>query len=789
MACIRRTILLWAAISICSGLAEGLAASDRDDITQPHRSKKTTPGAYTHPVRKPARPTPHNSNKTRGRRNLVSREPLNATPRVPGAHVRAVARGLHGGSAGTTPPAPARDRSPGKARAREPDQPDGAAAAPTRPKQTTTVQVYAGPFGAPRIENPSEISLSAKDAGNLAGPLPDDPLRSVQALPGVTSDDDFSSRISLRGADYTRIGLYLDGVLLRQPYFMVQDEGAPPTVTVINNNVLDNIDLQAGVLPTQYADSTAGAIDLQTRESNRTKPSFTLSAGAANANVLGEGPLGSIRTGNWLFSVRKSYMQYIIDRTSPDLAPYAFGMFDDQGKVTFNLGNRNKASLSFTDGYSGLNRDKDLSSLNGQVLTKSYYHYTLANLGWNYTPNAHFLFTNHVAWMREKTWDENKDGFAFYRGQYGEWVWNSDDTWMDRGHTFNFGWTMRLIRDDGLSRPFQYNSFPPGATVVTGQPVDNDYRGTSLRMGGYGNQIWQAARGHVILTTGIRWDRYGVDNVQTVLPQVTLALVPLQSTRLSLGFGQYAQGPDPDWAFSALGGRRLLPERADSFVAAVEQRFDQRTRLRIELYDRQDRDLLFRSWFEPRLIAGQVFIPPLNPPIDNALNGYARGLQVFLQRSGGRRLTGWVSYSLGFSRLHDRQASIAFPADEDQRHTVSVCLSYHLRSTVSLGVRSMYGSGMPVPGFFRVQAGTYYLSAMRNAVYDHPYQRTDFRMDKRWTFDRWKLTFYAEVVNVLDQANQRFENLNGFGPVTGQASLQFMSMLPILPEAGLTFEF
>jgi hypothetical protein len=480
--------------------------------------------------------------------------------------------------------------------------------------------------------------------------------------------------------------------------------------------------------------------------------------------------------------VRKSYLQYIIDHTASNLAPYAFGLFDYQGRVTYNLGNRNKVSLGLIDGYSTLDRNKDLSILGINDLKLSNYHYTLATMAWNYTPNEHFLATNHVAWSREAIADENKTGVNFDRGQYGEWVWNSDAVWMWHSqNSLNFGWSMRRIRDDGLTRIFQ---FSPNAILE-----ENDYRGTALRLGGYGEQIWKAAHGRVTLTTGERWDKFGVDAVQTVLPQATLGFVPWASTRVSVGFGQYAQGTDPDWAFSAMGGARLLPERANSFVAAVEQRLDSRTRLRVEVYDRQDRDLLFRSFFEPRLIGGQIFNPPINPPIQNALDGYARGLQVFLQRRSANRLTGWVSYSLGFSRLNDRETAISFPSDQDQRHSVNVYLGYRLRPSVNLSFRSTYGSGMPMPGYYRFQGGSYYLSSIRNGLRNKPYLRTDFRINKAWAIEHGKLTLYAEALNVFDRANSRYDDIYGYNPGNGWANMEFMDMLPIVPSAGVTWEF
>jgi hypothetical protein len=563
---------------------------------------------------------------------------------------------------------------------------------------------------------------------------------------------------------------------------MVEGETDTGSLTVFNGDMLDNIDVQSGTFPSQYGDSTAAAVDFQTREGSQVKPSFRLTASASNAGALGEGPLGKGQEGDWILSLRKSYLQYIVDRVSSG-SSFAFGFFDYQGRVAYNLGHKNKVSLGFIDGYSSLDRTQDLSHLGQNDLMTSHYHYTLANLGWNYTPTGHFLATSHVAYMREAITDENKNQINFDRGQYGEWVWNSDAAWMWRPQdSFNFGWSMRRIRDDGLTRIFQY--------IPASWPAEDDYRGTALRLGGYGEQIWNAAHGRVSLTTGARWDKFGVDTIQTVLPQVTLAVVPRASTRINFGWGQYAQEPDPNWAFSPLlGGKRLLPERANSFVVSLEQRLDERTRLRIEFYDRQDRDLLFRSAFEPRLIGGKIFNPPLNPPMDNPLGGYARGMQIFLQRRSANRLTGWVSYSLGYSRLHDREAAIFFPSDQDQRHTVNVYLGYRLRPTINLSVKSLYGSGMPLPGFYSLQSGSYYLAATRNALYEKAYERTDARLNKAWAFDRWKLTLYAEAVNILNRTNPRYLSFEGYNATTGLSHLQFVNMLPIIPSAGVVLEF
>ena len=115
-------------------------------------------------------------------------------------------------------------------------------------------------------------------------------------------------------------------------------------------------------------------------------------------------------------------------------------------------------------------------------------------------------------------------------------------------------------------------------------------------------------------------------------------------------------------------------------------------------------------------------------------------------------------------------------------------MSYRLRPSVNLSSKFSWGSGFPVPGFFSLQDGNYYLAAERNLVRLPAYQRLDIRMNKSKNFEHGKMTLYVEGVNVLNHANYRFDSYNGFDS-TGLAYVSLSKMFPILPSAGVTFEF
>ena len=77
---------------------------------------------------------------------------------------------------------------------------------------------------------------------------------------------------------------------------------------------------------------------------------------------------------------------------------------------------------------------------------------------------------------------------------------------------------------------------------------------------------------------------------------------------------------------------------------------------------------------------------------------------------------------------------------------------------------------------------------MRNQLRLSPYSRTDLRVNKSWTHDKWKLTLYGEVINLTNRTNYIFDSFDGYNTKTFQSFLTLDTMFPILPSAGIVFE-
>ncbi|HEY3458427.1 MAG TPA: TonB-dependent receptor [Bryobacteraceae bacterium] len=657
---------------------------------------------------------------------------------------------------------------------------------PASLRRTDTVLVKSEPITAPAASDSlGKFSLGGDQLKNLGSVLADDPLRAVQAIPGVASNNDFESRFSLRGADFNRIGVYLDGVLLHEPLHTLDGTGTSGSASVFNSNLIESVDLYEDAYPARFQDSSAGALDVHMRDGNRDDYSYRIFANFASAGVVAEGPIPRFRRCSWIGAYRKSYLQYLLQQTLSDPS-MAFGISDGQGRFSCDVSPKNAVTLELIDSYSGLDRWSMRSKLGENSLMLARQRFAIANLGWRYTPDDKLMISSHAAWMQENFHNENPDRQALGAGNYREWALNTNVTWMWNPQSpLDAGISLRQIRDAGLSNVF-----------LDAGPLDlfDTYAGSGTLSGGFFEQSWLMADGRVHLSAGGRWDHHSVNRVTAFSPRAGVTFNPWRSLRLELGWGQYAQYPQISQLTASLGGPNLLPTRSAHAVAAIEQRFSERTRLRAEFYDREDRDLLWQPLLEARLVAGVPVGAAANPMYTNSLRGHARGVAIYLQRFSANGLSGWISYAYGRTWMHDGVTGDSFPSDFDQRHTINVYGSYRLRPTVSLSVRETYGSGFPLPGYLRPAEGYLeadgqymYVTSKRNRWRLGPYQRIDLRINKSWAHRRWMTTLYTEVMNLTNKTNYRFDSVDAYSG-TGGAWVVLDKMFPILPSVGVVFE-
>jgi outer membrane cobalamin receptor len=240
------------------------------------------------------------------------------------------------------------------------------------------------------------------------------------------------------------------------------------------------------------------------------------------------------------------------------------------------------------------------------------------------------------------------------------------------------------------------------------------------------------------------------------------------------------------------GNADLRPERAYHADVGIEQAFGA-TRWQLTLYNREEREVARQYFTEYQLVEFRgetILLTPgaSTPDWRNVLHGYARGVELLVQRRNTSGVSGWFSYSYGVNRYSDRLTGETFDGDFDQRHTVNAYGVFRLTNRVSLAAKWRAGSNIPATGYWRQEGERYFLSTERNRVRVPVYSRLDVRGNRTFHLGSRRLTLFVEVLNLLGRENVRMG-----GPFVnrrmGEVFELFQTMIPRVPSAGLLIEF
>ncbi len=646
---------------------------------------------------------------------------------------------------------------------------------------TEKVSVAIDPYEGTETNAASEQMLNKRELQALSSVLLGDPIRAAQALPGATTGDDFRSEFAVRGAGFDRVGLYIDGVLTDNFVHTVSggylDTGS---LSVINADTVSTLSLFGGAFPSKYGDRTASILEVTTRDGNRLKPAGRVAASLSGLSGVVDGPFAKGR-GSYLFAARKSYIGYLIrrinDKNHFTNNPPILNFADFQGKSLYDLTKRNQIGFSIIYGELQFdqNRDRDLLFIN--TVARANTRSLLINGHWSYTPNPEVFWQTRVFGVRTNFRNDNRDNAILDRGRRTQYGVRSDVSFQARpSHRLEAGMYVRSLGVDSLSQRF----FSSGDLFNS---LSFNHRGTEQAY--YAQDTWSSESVGMSLTGGARLEHSGLTHQTLLSPRAAFGWSVNKQWKIRAAAGRYYQFPDIDQMFGRFGSPDLRAERATHYNASVERLFGDRMRVLAEVYDREDANLFF-SLSEGRLFGNEVGF--IQFPFHNGLRGHARGVELTLQRRSANKLAGWVSYAYSRTQLTDKATGLRFVSDTDQRHTVNTYASYRFTDTWNLSGEWRYGSGQPIPGFYRQVGSGYFLANERNLTRVPDYSRVDVRLSKAFLFNRWKLTVTGELINALNRNNVRFEGFDGFDG-DGRVFGQLTRLLPILPSAGVVIEF
>lgn len=135
-----------------------------------------------------------------------------------------------------------------------------------------------------RKTDESVISLDPKSMERLAGPQQGVEAL-IKTLPGVVSNNEFSSQYNVRGGNFDENLVYINGIEVYRP-FLVRS-GQQEGLSIINPDLVGNLNFSAGGFRAIYGDKMSSVLDIQYRKPDSFAAKFQASMLGGSVSVEG----------------------------------------------------------------------------------------------------------------------------------------------------------------------------------------------------------------------------------------------------------------------------------------------------------------------------------------------------------------------------------------------------------------------------------------------------------------------------------------------------------------------
>lgn len=168
----------------------------------------------------------------------------------------------------------------------------------------------------------SVLSLQSEKIMEVTPVIPD-ALRSIQMLPGVSANNEFSAKFNVRGGNQDENLVLVNGTQVYDPFHVKEASNA--SIGIFNVDMIKKMDLITGGFTARYGDKMSSVLNIEYREGSRERIKGIASLSMTNFETVVEGPLGE--NGSFIFGGRKSYFEYVLKML--DVGPFIHPSFYD----------------------------------------------------------------------------------------------------------------------------------------------------------------------------------------------------------------------------------------------------------------------------------------------------------------------------------------------------------------------------------------------------------------------------------------------------------------------------
>jgi TonB family protein len=616
-----------------------------------------------------------------------------------------------------------------------------------------------------------------------------DALRSVESLPGVARPPGGAGLLIVRGSAPQDSQTFID----RMPIPLTYHFGG--LSSVVPTELLQGIDFYPGNFSSRYGRAMGGVVDVELRSPSPDGAYHGLAQlDLIDARLLFEGPIPWTDSWTFLAAGRRSYVDAwlgpVLEEAGADVAQ-APVYWDYQFMVEHRAAADTRLRLSVLgsdDAFEIVGGDLPSAAVGGFDLHTAFQR---AQLYFDHQlPEGHRLDWS-VAFGRDLI---EFDIGAFFVSVEGLSLYNR----LEYAHRLAESFTLNLGLDlaTGMADVAYRAPVPPERGEPASQPfVTADTEETSFDRPFYRPAAYLELEAEPVrrlrLVPGVRVDLSSANGQVDLSPRFNARyglFDGFPQTTIKTGVGMYAQPPAFFVLVGPLGNPNLESNRSIHYGAGVEQEITRQLEVSLEGYLKELDNLVVgtaQSGYT-NLGAGRVY-----------------GGELMLKYKPDEYFFGWLAYTLSRSVRQDEPDGEVYLYEFDQTHNLTVLGSFRIGRGWEIGARFRLASGrLMTPGvcdpdddgcdassinsIYHAASASYLAFVATGDEQERlPLaHQLDLRVDKTWTFEAWKLSWYVDLQNVYN-----YRSPEGIIYNYNYTDRTYLGGLPILPSMGLRGQF
>lgn len=495
-----------------------------------------------------------------------------------------------------------------------------------------------------------------------------DLIKTLQLLPGTVRGVEGSSDLFVRGGAADQNLVLLDGAPIYNTSHLFG------FLSVFNPAILERAEAINGGFPAEYGGRLSSILDISSNHdlAHQTKASGDIGLIASRLYI--EQPLVKNKASFWIAG-RRTYIDQVVKTIGEEL-PYFF--YDINGKLIVEPSHRNKMEFSFYNGEDILDIFRDGNNDGNGFLTSYVSGNNSQSFRWAHSFQSHWISSVSLTrssyhYNISNKFEENElRALSDIEDYSGKVIFRRDSIGKHASFQFGAEWIRHAIS--------------PNIINTTGTIAE--LLESSVSTGKLAHEVafhvqheFQLSRG-LLINAGLRTSAglAGRKNYFVPEPRLSLRYALSKEESVKFSYSRMAQymhrisnsavttpmdvwytvtdqiGPQTSHQLAAAWQRFLTGDKI--FFSAEAYYKTMRNLIGYE----EGTNLFFNTDFESRLVQGK---------------GRAYGVEVLMRKEAGN-LTGWISYTLSWSRRHfeDIYDGQWFPSRYDRRHNGAIVTQY-----------------------------------------------------------------------------------------------------------------